>query len=147
MPWKTDCNKEQRWKFVQESLRSKNGLAELCRRWGISRKTAYKWIKRFKARGRFGLADRRRVALQVRNRPAAYWLKRIRRWRVKHPTWGAPKLRWALRRRFGNQALPSEAAISRWLKRWGLTRRPRRAAHKGTVIERSKLTLAKVAHD
>lgn len=147
MPWKTNCYKEQRWKFVQEFLRNKNGLAELCRRWAISRKTAYKWFGRFKERGRFGLADRRRAAHRVGNRPTECWLKRIRRWRAKHPTWGAPKLHWALERRFGNSGLPSEAAISRWLKQWGLTRRPRRAAHKGPVMERPKLTLARDPND
>jgi len=116
MPWKTNCYKEQRWKFIQEYLRSKSGLAELCRRKAISRKTAYKWIARFKERGRFGLADRARVAGQIHNRPTHRWLERIRRWRAKHPSWGAPKLGWALQRRFGSRGLPSEAAISRWLK-------------------------------
>jgi putative transposase len=147
MPWKTNCYKEQRWKFVQEFLRNKNGLAELCRRWAVSRKTAYKWIGRFKERGRFGLADRARVAQRVHNRPTGCWLKRIRQGRIKQPSWGAPKLRWALQRRFGSRDLPSEAAISRWLKQWELTRRPRRSAHKGPVMERPKLTLAKAPND
>ena len=44
-------------------------VSELCRRWSISRKTAYKWIARFKERGRYGLADRRRAARRVHNRP------------------------------------------------------------------------------
>ncbi len=143
MPWKTNCYKEQRWRFVREFLANKNRLAEQCRRWSISRKTAYKWINRFRDRGRFGLANRRRVAQRIHNRPKELWLKRIRRWRARHPSWGAPKLRWALERRFGKEGLPSEPAISRWLKRWGLTRRPRRAPHKGPIIERPKLTLAK----
>lgn len=147
MPWKINCYKEQRWKFVQEFLRNKNGLAELCRQWTISRKTAYKWLGRFRERGRFGLADRRRVAHRIHNRPRDCWLKRIRRWRFRHPSWGAPKLRWALRRRFGSKGLPSEAAISRWLKRWALTRKPRRMPHKGPVVERPKLTVAKKPND
>jgi putative transposase len=142
MPWKISCYKEQRWRFIQEFFRNKNGLAEQCRRWRISRKTAYKWIKRFRERGRFGLADRGRIAQRVHNRPSRLWLWRIRRWRAQHPSWGAPKLRWALRRRFGGRALPSEAAISRWLKTWGLARRRRRPAHRGPIVERPKLTAA-----
>jgi transposase-like protein len=58
MPWKTSCYKTQRWEFIQQFLRQKNKVAELCRRWSISRKTAYKWIGRFKERGRFGLYQR-----------------------------------------------------------------------------------------
>jgi putative transposase len=147
MPWKTSCYRDQRWRFIQEFLRKKNGVAELCRRWGISRKTAYKWIDRFKERGRFGLADRQRVAHQVHNRPVDMWLGRIRRWRARHPSWGAPKLRWALKQRFGSKNLPSESAISRWLKEWGLTRKRRRPAHKGPVVDRPKLTMAKGPND
>ena len=143
MPWKTDNNKEQRWRFFAEWLRKKIPLAEQCRHWVISRKTAYKWLQRFRAQGRAGLCDQRRVAHRVQNRPKVCWLARIRRWRARHPTWGAPKLRWALARRFGRTALPSESAIGRWLKRWNLIRKRRRPAHRGPVINRPKLTLAK----
>ena len=147
MPWKTKCSKEQRWDFVRQWLHNKNGLAKLCRDWGISRKTAYKWIGRFEEHGRWGLGDHARVAQRVHNRPPKYWLKRIRRWRARHPYWGAPKLRWALQRRFGRPGLPSEAAISRWLKQWGLTRRPRRTPHKGPRLEHPKLTIPQNPND
>jgi len=147
MPWKNNCCKEQRWRFIEQFLRNRTGLSELCRRWQISRKTAYKWIRRFERRGRWGLADRRRVAHRIHNRPTQRWLGRIRRWRRLHPTWGAPKLRWALLRRFGDRAVPSESAISRWLKEWGLSRKRHGPAHKGPVIERPALTIAKKPND
>ena len=147
MPWKTTCQKVQRWKFIQEFLRHKIPLVELSRHWAVSRKTAYKWIERFKERGRFGLADRQHLAHWIHNRPCAKWLARIRRWRLRHPYWGAPKLHWALKRRFGAKGLPSETAIGRWLKEWALTRRRRRPAHKGPVVERPKLTLAQRPND
>jgi len=142
MPWKTNDQRERRWNFMQEFLRQQNSVSGLCCRHGISRKTAYKWIGRFKQFGRFGLGDRQRVAQRVHNRPSARWLQRIRRWRHRHPSWGARKLRWALERRFKGRGLPSAAAISRWLKCWGLTRRSRRAAHKGPVARRPRLTRA-----
>jgi transposase InsO family protein len=147
MPWKTNSFKEQRWKFIQEFLRNKSGFSELCRGWGISRKTGYKWIDRFKARGRWGLADRPREAHEVHNRPTEQWLGRVRRWRGLHPSWGAPKLRWVLRRRFGQRGLPSESGIGRWLKRWGLSRKRRRAAHKGPSIDRPALTCPQKPND
>ncbi len=147
MPWKTTSQKEQRWRFIQEYLRRKTALSVLSGRWGISRKTAYKWIGRFKERGRLGLADGLHVAHRVFNRPSARWLSRIRRWRSRHPHWGAPKLHWALKRRFGPRGLPSESAISRWLKKWKLTRKRHRLAHKGPVISRPPLTVARQAND
>jgi transposase InsO family protein len=147
MPWKTESSQEQRWDFVRQWLRRKVGLAELSRVWQISRKTAYKWIARFGEGGRRGLRDRPRIARRVHNRPAEHWLQRIRRWRARHPHWGAAKLRWALRRRFGWRDLPSEAAMERWLKAWGLTRRRWRARHKGPRLERPVLTIPRQCND
>jgi transposase InsO family protein len=146
MPWNTTCPKEQRWKFVQQWLRGKVGVAELCRRWSISRKTAYKWYHRFKERGRWGLADRGRAAQRVHNRPSQLWLGRIGRWRARHPSWGPAKLQWGLAKRFGGRNVPSEAALGRWLKQWGLTRKRRRPARKGPLVERPSLTRARQAN-
>lgn len=143
MPWKISSWETQRWGFVREWLRRKRGLAEQCRRWEVSRKTAYKWIQRFEQGGRNALSNQSRVAACVHNRPSALWLGRIRRWRSLNPTWGAPKLRWLLRGRFGHKSLPSEAAISRWLKRWGLSKKQRRVGPKGPVLPRPKLTVAR----
>jgi putative transposase len=147
MPWKNNCNKEQRWRFIERYLRKQNSVSELCRRCAISRKTAYKWIGRFELRGRWGLSDQRRVAHRVHNRPTGPWLKRIKRWRRQHPSWGAAKIRWALERRFGSAGLPSESAISRWLQRWGLSRKRRRQAHKGPRVDRPTLSKARHAND
>jgi transposase InsO family protein len=144
MPWKSDSFPDQRSEFIAQWLRRKMPLAPLCRRFAISRKTAYKWIARFRQHGRRGLRDCSRAAARVHNRPAPHWLARIRRWRTRHPSWGAPKLRWALQRRFGARGLPSEAAISRWLNQWGLSRgRHRRPAHRGPRIARPALTPAR----
>lgn len=147
MPWKSDSEPHQRGSFIDRWLRHKMPLAQLCRQWAISRKTAYKWIARFRQQGRQGLRDRPRAAAVVHNRPAPVWLARIRRWRARYPSWGAPKLRWALRRRFGPDGLPSEAAISRWLQRWGLSRRRRRVVHRGPRVERPALTVATRPND
>jgi putative transposase len=147
MPWKTTCSSHQRSEFIAQWLRHKIPLARLCARFSISRKTGYKWIARFRQQGRRGLRDRSHVAAQVHNRPALRWLARIRRWRARHPSWGAPKIRWALQRRFGARGLPSEAAISRWLQQWGLTRRRRRLAPRGPRIVRPKLTTARQPND
>lgn len=144
MPWNTTCQIKQRLKFLHEFLRHETNLSALCRRYGISRKTAHKWLRRFRDGGRRGLADQGRGPLRLHNRPSAVWLKRLQRWKRRHPNWGAPKLHWALKRRFGAKGLPSESAMSRWLKRWGMTRaRRRRMAHKGPVVDRPPLTVAK----
>jgi putative transposase len=143
MPWKTNSEQEQRWGFVRLALRAKICLAEHCRRSGISRKTAYKWIARFTARGRRGLRDESRSAHQLHNRPTQKWLDRLRRCKAKHGSWGAPKIHWALQQRFGSLDLPSEGAISRWLKRWRLTRPGRARVLRGPAILRTALSAAR----
>lgn len=144
MPWKTEALRDQRWRFLQLWRAGKSTVAGLCRRLGISRKTGYKWMRRFEQEGRRGLNDRNRQARVVHNRPKAHWLGRIRRARYRHPSWGAKKLRAALRVRYGHRDLPSIAAIGRWLRSLGLSRRKqRRRARRGPLVERPHLTIAK----
>jgi len=147
MPWKNECPSNQRWVFVQEVMRGLRSLAELCREVPISRKTAYKWIERFKEGGRREMVNQLRRAREVHNRPKKKWLNRIRRWKVRHPSWGAPKIHWILKKRFGSFGLPSEAATSRWLKNWGLSRRSRTRLRKGPCIDRPVLQEATVANE
>jgi putative transposase len=147
MPWKTACPKDQRHRFILQLLRRQKPLAVLCREWSISRKTAYKWLTRFNQKGRSGLCDLAHLPTRVHGRPRAVWLARIRRSRSLHPSWGAPKLRWAIKQRFGAKNLPSEPAIGRWLKHWNLTKKRCRPRRKGPTRPRPKLTQARRAHD
>src|SRR4051812_16092878 len=121
MPWKINREKDERWKLIEEWLKKKTTVSELARRFKVSRRTAHKWIDRFKENGWRGLADRKPIAKCIHNRPAEEWLRRIRSLRRKHPTWGAPKIHWLLEGEFGARAAPSEGAISRWLKKWKLS--------------------------
>lgn len=148
MPWKTECIGQQRWRFLKLWRANKTALAELCRRFGISRKTAYKWIARFELEGRRGLHDRSRRAHGIHNRPTARWLARVRGLRARHPTWGARKLQAVLRKHYGQQSVPSASAIGRWLRRWQLTQRKgRRGARRGPLIARPHLTVARRPND
>jgi putative transposase len=149
MPWKNAGAEDQRRRFLAEHLRNKTGVAELSRRWGVSRKTAYKWIDRFMEGGASAMKDWSRSAQEPHNRPTKLWLSRIRRWRARHTSWGAPKLREALRRRFGAKGAPSEAAIGRWLKTWALTAHahPNRRRRKGPSGPRPALTVPRRCHE
>jgi transposase-like protein len=57
MPWAETCLMKLREEFVVKALEPGANVSELCREYRISRKTAYKWLKRFKERGVEGLAD------------------------------------------------------------------------------------------
>ena len=49
MPWKDLSPVQQRKAFIDEYLKQQDSVSELCRRFAVSRKTAYKWIQRFLA--------------------------------------------------------------------------------------------------
>lgn len=148
MPWKHDCVADQRWRLVEEARAGKITIARLCRRIGISRKTAYKWIARFEQEGRRGLKDRSHRAHVVHNRPRSAWIARVRRARAEHPSWGGKKLRPLLQTRYGRAEVPSVSALDRWLRAWRLTqRRTRRGMRRGPLIERPHLTVATRPND
>src|SRR3989442_8493959 len=61
MPWLETSPVEQRERFIRDHRLELYTMAELCARYGISRKTGYKWLARFEDAGRQGLADRSRA--------------------------------------------------------------------------------------
>jgi transposase-like protein len=60
MPWKETDVMNLRHEFVLRFFEGKVSFEELCREYGISRKTGYKWKERFLASGMEGLVDRSR---------------------------------------------------------------------------------------
>jgi putative transposase len=126
MPWKAKNEQEQRYELVRAMRGGQDSIVELSRRWRVSRKTAYKWLRRYGQKGLCGLADEGRQPKRVPLRTPRYWLERLRRLRKKRPTWGARKLQHRLKRDPGVKTVPAVATLSRWLKRWGLARGRRR---------------------
>ena len=81
-------------------------MAELCRFYGVSRGTGYKWVGRYEGGGLEGLRDQSRAPHQHRNAIAG---------------WGAPKIHAQLEQDHGEKELPAESTIGAILKRNGLT--------------------------
>jgi transposase-like protein len=57
MPWQEVSTMSLRHEFVMLARQAETNVAELCRRFGISRKTGYKWLKRHAQAGAEGLSD------------------------------------------------------------------------------------------
>jgi transposase len=60
MPWKESCILDQRLQFLSSYQKEETSVADLCRAYGVSRPTAYRWINRYNETGPEGLVDRRR---------------------------------------------------------------------------------------
>src|SRR5438876_2294788 len=89
MPWQETLLMDQRVQFIGDYQRDMFDVAELARRYGISRKTAYKWIDRYDVGGPVGLVDRSRRPAHCPHETAPPMIAALLDVRRHHPTWGA----------------------------------------------------------
>ena len=136
MPWLETAPMEQRERFIRDERLALYTMTELCERYGISRKTGYKWLDRFDAGGRAGLSDRSRAPHQCPHRIADNVAQLICLARRQHPSWGPEKLLQWLEPRHPDVDLPAVSTAGDLLARKGLVKRRRRRRphlHPGVV--------------
>lgn len=144
MPWKVVTAVEQRKRFV-EVYQSDEApkVAVLCREFGISRNTAYRWIHRFDEFGDDGLVDRSKAAHEHPNMISPQMEELVVLARQAHPSWGAKKLLpWLQRKNPGRDDWPCVASVSAILERNQLVRSRKRrrlvAAYDGKLTGASQ---------
>jgi transposase InsO family protein len=120
MPWKETCAMDERLKFVAEHLQDFMTLSDLCRKYGISRPTAYKWIERYASFGPEGLLERPRAPKCHPNQTPAVIEEKIVAFRHRHEKWGPRKLLNRLEKREPQIAWPAVSTAGTILKRHGL---------------------------
>lgn len=135
MPWK-ECNQmDERMKFIAQLLDGQK-MAALCRKFGISRKTGYKIIKRYRDCGVDALSDRSRRPYRHANQLPVQIETLIVRLKQDRPSWGAPKIREKLIRCYPDVHAPAISTVHAVLDRHGLVkpRRGRRNKAQGTTL-------------
>jgi transposase InsO family protein len=128
---------DQKKLFIAAYLRRTCAVADLCDRFGISRKTGYKIIRRFEEFGYSGLVDRSSRPLSSPNQTRPELVAEIVRLRKRHPFWGAEKLLDLLYDSHPDVDWPARSTVCDILKREGLVRRkrrPRRVGHPGKPV-------------
>ena len=83
---------DQRVRFVSEYLKAYFPITELCAQFEISRKTGYKWLRRYKEFGAAGLTDRSKKPRHCPHKTEEGVIVDMLRERKKHPSWGPKKL-------------------------------------------------------
>lgn len=129
MPWRETSPMEQRERFIHDARLGLYTMVELCVRYGISRKTGYKWLGRFEEAGRQGLQDRSRAPHACPHRIAEEVATLICAARLQHPSWGPAKLLDWLRPRYPGADLPAISTAGDLLARRGLVKHRRRRRH------------------
>lgn len=118
MPWVEQDTMTLRQEFIKLALQKKSNISHLCDRFGISRKTGYKWIARYKEEGETGLINKTTKPLSSPNVISQSSVKMITQIRLKYPDWGARKIHMVLKRK-GAKDIPSPSSITRHLQRLG----------------------------
>lgn len=136
MAWKKVLPMEERARFVLEVEKAEMNIAELCRRYGVSRKTGYKWIRRYRAKGLEGIGERSSRPHGCPHKTGQEWEERIIVERLKHCSWGPKKIRELLFRKNGGGRVPVASTIGDILKRAGLVSK-RRRRRRGTYYSGS----------
>jgi putative transposase len=128
MPWSEITPMDQRRRFISDVQQARDNMTTLCARYGISRKTGYKWLSRYAAEGPPGLLPRSHRTHTTPFSTSPEVATALLELRQHHPTWGAKKLLTVLARREPRlaQALPARSTAAALLKRHGLITSPRR---------------------
>lgn len=114
----------ERSEFVLRAIATDN-FRELCREYGISPKTGYKWKERFLEQGLGGMTEQSRRPDKSPNGLVESVVCEIIRIKQAHRTWGPRKIRELYARVHGRAATPSESSFKRVLERAGLVEKRR----------------------
>jgi transposase InsO family protein len=136
MPWKESSVMEERLRFVARLLDGE-GMSEVCREFGISRKTGYKIFSRYKDQGLEALCDRSRRPVRYANQLPHQVEQLIVDLKRGKPHWGARKIRELLVRRLaGDVRIPANSTVHAVLDRYDLVKRARqrRGRAEGTPL-------------
>jgi transposase InsO family protein len=131
---------EQRLEFIREYETELFTLTELAAQYGISRKTAYKWLERYHADGAAGLVDLSRRPRHSPNATDPELVDALLALRRRHPRWGPKKLLAVARRGEPDGDWPARATVAALLKRQGWIVPRRRSPHPAAACGGTGLT-------
>lgn len=131
MPWSQMSPMDQRTQFIADYLRQVLSVSELCDLYGISRKTAYKWIDRYLRQGPAGLEERSRRPRSSPHRTPEEVTRALLEARRRHPSWGGKKLLTVVGKRHPDWVLPHRSTVCDILTRHGMVPKKRARRHIG----------------
>lgn len=121
MPWQARDTMSLRREFVELAVQAGANRRELCRRFAVSPKTAYKWLARFEREGAAGLHEHSRRPHHTPTRAVADIEAAVVALRMQHSAWGGRKIARRLRDLDGMQVAAS--TVTSILHRYGLITR------------------------
>jgi len=120
MSWKETCPMDQKIRMIGDWLSQEYGVTELREIYGVSRKTIYKWIDRYKAEGAMGLEERSRAPTHHHNAIPLDIAKQVVDTKLRYQKWGPKKVIAWLKEHNPDIEWPVASTASAILKREGL---------------------------
>jgi len=121
MPWRKEEPMDQKVRLISDWNESEYYITDLALKYGLSRKTIYKWITRYQEEGVSGLKERSRAPKEHPNKTKDDIIEVLIDEKCGHPNWGPKKIIAFLKRRQPEKDWPAESTAGEWLKRAGLT--------------------------
>jgi transposase InsO family protein len=121
MPWKESRIVDQRLQFLSSYQKEEMSVSELCREFGVSRPTGYRWINRYKESGPEGLLNLSSKPRSCLHATPETIENAILALRGKYPSWGARKLKARLEQLDSSVEWPVASTFGNILQRAGLT--------------------------
>jgi transposase InsO family protein len=146
MPWKESKPVDERMRLIARVLDGER-MTDLCREFGISRKTGNKFLERYKRFGPGGLQDLGRRPAKLANQSSPQVQKLVLDMKRDKPTWGAAKIREYLVQKHPSIRFPVRSTVHEILDRHGLVRKqgrkrgkyPARPTHLGRASEANEI--------
>jgi transposase InsO family protein len=141
MPWKEANVMDIRTEFILKSISQNQSFTELCKEYGISTKTGYKWKNRYHQDGVKGLADMSRRPNSCPAQLDENTVCRLIRLKMAHPAWGPAKILCLFERGLAADQVPSLSSVKRILDNSGLVKHTRRRKPEDTGRITNQITV------
>jgi transposase InsO family protein len=125
MAWENYKVEHQRLLLINEYLQKETSMTDLCKKFGVSRKTAYKWVDRFKESGQEGLQNLSRAPHNANQRFTPEQIDIAIDLKHKHRNWGPKKVLARLEELYPQQDWPSPTRLYEIFKDYHLVTRKR----------------------
>ena len=129
MPWKVINQMNLKLQFIDDWNAGHFSISALSQRYGISRPTIYKWLKRYKHSGIEGLKEQSRAPKHCPNRTSKKILDLVVQEKLKNRKRGPRKVRAQLKRKHPELEIPAVSTIGYWLKKEGLVEKRKKRLH------------------
>lgn len=125
MPWRETCVMDLKVQLINDWLRGGASMSALALSYGISRKTVYKWVRRYQEQGAAGLDERSRAPHHCSHSVPEELAERIVAAKRTHPSFGPKKVMDFLRREQPGIRWPADSTAGDILKVAGLVKKRR----------------------